>query len=109
MNKPSSAFANLYLARKYLAKKDFETARSYLEMIPDSSFAAAWKYELLGDLLLTEGQTTEAVTAYERSLAINSGERGPRSKLINIFERINRGRARQEQEALRYVSAFYKR
>jgi tetratricopeptide (TPR) repeat protein len=109
MNKPSSAFANLYLARKYLAKKDLETARSYLGMIPDSSFVAAWKYEVIGELLLSQGHIAEAVTAYERSLAINSGERGPRAKLINIFDRIDRDRARQEQEALRYISSFYKR
>jgi predicted negative regulator of RcsB-dependent stress response len=109
MNKPFSAFANLHLARKYFAKKDFERARSYLEMIPDSSFAAAGKYEAMGDLLLTQDHIAEAVTAYERSLAINSGQKAPRSKLINIFERIDRNRARREQEALRYISSFYKR
>jgi predicted negative regulator of RcsB-dependent stress response len=108
MTKPSSAFANLYLARKYFAKRDLERARSYLEKIPDSSFAAASKYEAMGDLLLPQGHVSEAVMAYERSLAINSGERAPRRKLIVIFERIDRGRACQEQESLRYISSFYK-
>jgi 4-amino-4-deoxy-L-arabinose transferase-like glycosyltransferase len=108
INKPFSAFANLHLARKYLGKKDFKQARSYLEMIPDSSFAAAGKYEAIGDLLLAQDHVAEAVTAYERSLAINSGERAPRFKLINIFERIDRDRGRQEQEAWRYISSFYK-
>jgi hypothetical protein len=108
MNKPFSAFANLRLAQKYLSKKDFKRAGSYLEKIPDSSFAAAPKYELIGDLLFAQGQVTEAVAPYERSLAINSGRMKPRTKLVRIFEGIDKDKARREYEALRYISSFYK-
>jgi tetratricopeptide (TPR) repeat protein len=108
MNKPFSAFADLGLAYKYFSKKDFTRAGSYLEKIPDSSFAAALKYELMGDLLFAQGQVPEAVAAYERSLAINSGRTKPRTKLVKIFEGIDKDKAQRENDALRYISSFYK-
>ena len=109
MNKPFSAFANLELAYKYFGKKDFARASAYLEKIPESSFAAALKYELAGDLLARQGQVAEAVVAYERSLAINAGRMGPRSKLIRIFEGIDPDRAQREREALSEIASFYRR
>jgi tetratricopeptide (TPR) repeat protein len=109
MNKPFSAFANLELAYKYFVKEDFARASSYLEKIPESSFVAAKKYELVGDLLARQGQVAEAVAAYERSLAINAGSRRPRSQLIRIFEGIDPDRAQREREALSEIASFYRR
>lgn len=102
MNKPYSAYANLSLAGKYLSRKDFQRAGAYLDKIPDRSFAAAQKYELRGDSLLVQGHTSEAVGAYERSLAINSGSIGPRIKLVEILN------SSQEYKTLNYISSFYK-
>lgn len=107
MNKPFSAFANFLLANKYFGKGDFTRAGSYLEKIPDGSFAAARKYLLLGDLLLAQGQVTDAVAAYERSLAINSGDLTARIKLVKIFEGIDKDRAQRELEAVSDLASFY--
>lgn len=108
MNKPFSAFANLSLAGKYTAKGDLAKALFYLQKIPDRSFAVAYKWDLVGDILLRQGQLSEAIAAYERSLEINSGRREVRRKLIKIFRNIDQQRALQEEEKLRYISSFYK-
>jgi hypothetical protein len=108
MNKPFSAFANLSLAQKYLSRKDFQRASAFLDKIPDRSFAAAKKYALIGDSLLEQGQTSEAVAAYERSLAINSGQIRPRRKLVEILSKIDIERASQESKVLNHISSFYK-
>jgi tetratricopeptide (TPR) repeat protein len=107
MDKPASAFADLALAGKYLLKRDPGKAASYLDKIPESSFAAAAKYEIMGDMMLLSGRVEKAVSAYQRSLEINSGQRRPRIKLIRIYERIDRKRALQEKKGLRYISSFY--
>jgi len=107
MDKPPSAFANLSLAGKYLLKRDMGKATSYLDKIPESSFAAAAKYEMMADMMLLRGRIEKAVSVYQRSLEINSGQRRPRIKLIRIYERIGRERALQEKKRLKYISSFY--
>jgi 4-amino-4-deoxy-L-arabinose transferase-like glycosyltransferase len=109
MNKPFSAFAHLELANKYFVKEDFARVSAYLDKIPEGSFVAAKKYELVGDLLARQGQVADAVAAYERSLAINAGSRRPRSQLIRIFEGIDPDRAQRERQALSEIESFYQR
>ncbi|NVM26824.1 MAG: hypothetical protein HWN70_13030 [Desulfobacterales bacterium] len=107
MNKPPSAFANLVLAGKYLIKGDMGKAASYLDKIPDHSFAGASKYEMMADMMLYRGQIEKAVSAYKRSIEINSGQRRPRLKLIRIYDNIDRERALREKEKFQYISSFY--
>jgi len=107
MDKPPSAFANLALAGKYILKRDMGKAASYLDKIPESSFAAAAKHEIMGDMMLLRGRIEKAVSAYQRSLEINSGQRRPRIKLIRIYDKIDRERALRERERFKYISSFY--
>ncbi|UCE52267.1 MAG: tetratricopeptide repeat protein, partial [Desulfobacterales bacterium] len=109
MNKPFSAFANRQLAIIYLKKRDLKKTFYYLTKIPDDSFAAAMKYAMIGDIMVTQGQTKKAVAAYERSLEIHSGQRETRRKLVNILWRIDKKRAKEEYDKLKYISSFYDR
>jgi tetratricopeptide (TPR) repeat protein len=107
MERPSSAFANLSLAGKALGRRDIQKALGYLDKIPDASFAAAYKYDLMGDMMMAQGQIAGAIAAYERSLDINSGQRGPRRKLVKLYWRVDREKALREFETLEYISSFY--
>lgn len=109
MNKPYSAFANLSLAGKYYGKGDRQKALSYLEKIPDNSFAASFKHEIIGDIMLGEGQIQDAISAYQRSLEINSGRREVRAKLIKIYWSTDREKAMKEYDTLEYIISFYPR
>ncbi|MCK4782964.1 MAG: tetratricopeptide repeat protein, partial [Desulfobacteraceae bacterium] len=109
MDRPGSSYANLSLAGEYVRKGDTWRARHYLDKIPDASFAAAYKYDLIGDISMHQGQIKTAITAYEKSLEINSGRRGVRRKLVRIYWRIDKKRALQEYEKFEYISSFYKR
>ena len=102
-----SAFANLALAGKYYMRGNREKALSYLDRIPDTSFAVASKYETLGDIAVREGQLDKAVSSYERAISVNSGLRNPRIKLIKILERTDPARAAEEKEKLKYINSFY--
>ncbi len=102
-----SDFANLSLARKYLLEKGLEKAAVYLGKISDESFAAAQKYDLTGDMMMLKKRIGSAVSCYEKSLEINSGQTGPRKKLVRIFSRIDKQRAKKEYEKLKYISSFY--
>ncbi len=102
-----SAFANLSLAGKYAGREDIERADYYLTRIHDDSFAAAQKYSLIGDIMIREKRIKDAISAYEKSLQINSGQRGVRQRLVKIFSKIDKRRAVAEYEKLRYVSSFY--
>ena len=102
-----SDFANLSLSREYMREGDYRRAFYYLDRIADDSFAAAHKYDILGDLLMRTKQLQKAVVAYERAIAINAGLVAPRRKLVKIFERVDPRRARIEYETLKYVSSFY--
>lgn len=107
MNKPFSAFANLSLAARYFRKGDMQKAVYYLDKIPDNSFVAASKYEIKGDFLANQGQIEKAISAYQRSLEINSGQRRAQLKLARIYNRIDKKRALQEYKKLSYISSFY--
>lgn len=107
MNKPFSGPANLALANEHLSKREFQQARSYLEKIPDQSFTAARKYELIGDSFSLQGQTAHAITAYERSLSTNSGQLEVRRKLSNLLVSIDRERSMRESKTIEYISSFY--
>jgi len=107
MNKPFSAFANLSLARISFQRGNIREGSFYLEKIPDDSFAAAAKYELTGDLMIRQKEVGKAIVAYERSLAINSGQRAPRMKLIRIYKGLDSPRAIEEEKALSYINSFY--
>ena len=107
MNKPFSAFANLSLAARYFMKGDMQKAVYYLDKIPDNSFVAASKYEIKGDFLANQGQIEKAISAYQRSLEINSGQRRAQLKLARIYNRIDKKRALQEYKKLSYISLFY--
>jgi predicted negative regulator of RcsB-dependent stress response len=70
----NSAKANLTLAGLYFRKRDIQKAVYYLDKISDKSpFAAARKYELIGDMMMHQGQTEKVISACEKSLEINSG------------------------------------
>ena len=107
MNQAYSVFANLSLAGKYYTQKDRERALHYLEQIPDSSFAAAQKYALMGRLWDRERNYEKAIAAYEKSLQINSGDLNTQKRLVEILKRIDPPRASVEREKLKYLSSFY--
>jgi len=107
MNKSYSAFANLSLANVYRSRKAYGKAVSHLNKIPDSSFAAADKFEMIGDVRVDQRQTGKAIAAYEKSLAINSGRRRPRRKLLRLFKKVDPKRFSAEYQKLLYISSFY--
>ncbi|MCG6533903.1 MAG: tetratricopeptide repeat protein [Syntrophales bacterium LBB04] len=107
MNRPYSAFANLSLAAKYYQRGKIPEGSFYLEKIPDDSFAAAAKYELTGDLMIHRKEVGKAIDAYERSLAINSGQRLPRMKIVRIYGVLDPPRAIKEEKTLSYIKSFY--
>jgi 4-amino-4-deoxy-L-arabinose transferase-like glycosyltransferase len=102
-----SAFAHLSLSGKYMKRGKVDKALSFVNEIPDNSFAVALKYEMLGDIFVAQRKIREAVNAYEKALEINSGLRRIRFKLAKIFERIDRRRARLEYAKLAYIDSFY--
>jgi len=107
MEKHYSPFANLSLAGIYKRKGDIQKATYYLDKITDDSFAAARKHNMIGDMMMRQGRINKAISAYERSLEFNSGQRITRIKLVRIYEKIDKKRALQEYKKLKYISSFY--
>ena len=107
MNRPFSAFANLSLARIYLSREDWDTGQSYLDRIPDSSFAADDKYSAIGDALLTQERAERAAEAFRRSISINAGAVSPRRKLIQILRELDSDAAARAEKELELVYSFY--
>jgi hypothetical protein len=107
MERPYSAYANLFLAGRFYGRGDRKKAYSFLEAVPDSSFVAAGKYSLMGDLKVHKGKIKDAIVAYEKSLAINSGQRRVRRELIKLYWNRDRGKALKEYKALQYINSFY--
>jgi len=107
MNRPYSAYADLSLAKIYRRRKAYDEALRYLNKISDSSFAAANKYEMLGDVLADYRQTEKAIAAYKKSLAINSGRRKPRQKLLQLLIKFDQKQFPAEYQKLLYISSFY--
>lgn len=108
MEKPLSAFAYLALADKALGKQELQKAQAYLAKVSDHSFAAAKKYEALGDSFLLQARPDQAIEAYRRSIAVNAGRLGPRRKLIRLYERSDPPLAARESEELGRIAAFYR-
>ncbi|MDD5344528.1 MAG: glycosyltransferase family 39 protein, partial [Smithella sp.] len=100
MNKPFSDFANLSLAHQYFRRGLVQQGNSYLDKIRDDSFAAAQKYQILGDFFTSRNDYNAAVSAYEKSISINSGQILPRRKMINIYKIHDQQKEQEELEAL---------
>jgi 4-amino-4-deoxy-L-arabinose transferase-like glycosyltransferase len=107
MNKPFSDFANLSLADLYYRKGYIQEGNTYLYKIKDDSFAAAQKYQIMGDLLIYKKEPDAAAAAYEKSLFINSGQRLPRKKLIELYKIKDLQKAQNELQTLKYIESFY--
>jgi len=82
-------------------------AKDYIEKVPDTSLAAAQKYEAMGDLLLRQDWVDADIKAYRRSLDINYGQRQLRMKLFRLYWDIDRDLADREYAVFEYVSSFY--
>ena len=107
LNKPYSAYADLSLARVYLKKNRITMAWDYANLIPADSFAAAAKYDLEGDLYRKQKSFGRAITAYEKSLGINSGGLRVWQKLIRLEWRTDREKADKDRKKMKYISSFY--
>jgi len=102
-----SSFADLSLAGKFLAKRDFDSGLQALGRIPENSFSASFKHELLGDVLVLQGDPQKAVAEYDHSIEINGGRTRPREKLIWLLGTVDPGRVEKEQAGLAFVRSFY--
>jgi 4-amino-4-deoxy-L-arabinose transferase-like glycosyltransferase len=102
-----SPFADLSLAGKQLSRRDFDSGLRTLDRIPDTSFAAASKYELLGDVRVLQGDSAGAAAAYERSIALNGGRVRPREKLVWLLGTLDPARVEKEKADLGFVRSFY--
>ena len=107
MKQPYSAYADLALAGVYLQNGDRHKALAYLAQIPQQSFAAAEKFELLGDMAVQEGDFTQALDHYRASIRINSGRLDIRRKLIRLLEKTDPGAAVREKAAYLDILTFY--
>jgi 4-amino-4-deoxy-L-arabinose transferase-like glycosyltransferase len=107
MDKPFSAFANRALALLYFQRGDPKHAHEYLNRIKDTSFAAARKNELLGDILHDQHNLAGAAEFYEKSLRINIGQRDVILKLIDIYKKISPSRVKEYERKYAYISSFY--
>jgi 4-amino-4-deoxy-L-arabinose transferase-like glycosyltransferase len=107
MNKPFSAYANTSLAGQYYRRGFIQEGNAYLDKIGDDSFAAAQKYQLLGDFFNARKDPDAAIAAYEKSLSINFGQILPRKKLIDLYKVKDPQKAQEELQTLRYIESFY--
>jgi tetratricopeptide (TPR) repeat protein len=107
LEKQYSDFANLSLAGRYHTEQDFEKALYYLDKIKDESYAASNRYEMIGNIMVSQGRLEKAAGAYEKALEINSGLRTTRLKLIKVLWRIDKQRALEENDRLEYINSFY--
>lgn len=107
MNRPFSDFANLSLAGLYYRSGKLAYGNAYLNKISDDSFAAAYKYKMLGEVFARGKNPYAAIAAFEKSLSINSGQRQTRLQLINLYQISDPEKAGQEKERLKYIESFY--
>jgi 4-amino-4-deoxy-L-arabinose transferase-like glycosyltransferase len=107
MNKPFSDFANLSLAGRYYRRGFIQEGNAYLDKIQDDSFAAAQKYQLLGDFSAARKDPDAAIAAYEKSVFINSGQILTRKRLVNLYQDKDPQKAQEELETLRYIESFH--
>ena len=107
MDKPYSAYANLSLAKYYLNKGKVDLALEYANKIPSSSFAAAHKYEMLGDIYRRKRSNEKAIEAYEKSLSISSAVLSPYLKLIDLYKITGPKKVIETRDRLNYVYSFF--
>jgi len=107
MNKPFSSFANISLAGIYFQKGDISRGYEYLNKVSDDSFAAAAKYNLLGDMLHHQNRLPLAAAAYEKSLSINSGQRRTLKKLIQLYRSLDAKKLHGAENRLKNITPFY--
>lgn len=107
LNGSYSEFAALALAAHYISLNTPEKAMQLVENISDNSFAAAYKYEKIGDILRHSGDLAGAKKAYEKALEINSGQRRVMHKLIRLYQPQDSLKALQMKEKLSFISSFY--
>ena len=107
MNRPFSSFANISLAGIYFQKGDMSRGYEYLNKISDDSFAAAAKYNLIGDVLYRQNRLPLAAVAYEKSLSINSGQRQTLKKLIQLYHSLDTEKLHGAENRLKYITSFY--
>ncbi len=106
MNKLYSAYANLSLAKYYLNRGKVDTALEYAVKIPSSSFVAAPKYEMIGDIHRRRRSNDKAIEAYVTSLSINSALMSPRLKLINLYKITDPKKVKKVRDKLKYIYSF---
>lgn len=107
MDRPYSAYANLALARLHYQQGDAARGDASLARIGEASFAAAAKHELRGDALAGRRDPAGALQAYRQSLAINSGQRSTRIKLIRAARVAAPETVAREEAMLAEIDAFY--
>lgn len=103
-----SDVALLFLAGHHYRQQGPHRAIETLQTIPDASFMAAAKYATLGDIFLHHDQREQALEAYRRSLALNSGQRRVRQQRIAILGQRHPKEAQEEKLALQAIQRFYK-
>lgn len=101
--------ARLFLTGKYYQRGEKDRAYETVHAIPDSSFSAFSKYSLLGDLYSHEGKNNQAIEAYEKSLALNGGQRRIRRELINLYyqDEDSKENAFSQYEELKHIESFF--
>jgi tetratricopeptide (TPR) repeat protein len=103
-----SDFATLSLAALALTRGNADQAQQLLSEIPDQSFAAAFKYDLLGDALSQDHRAAEAALAYEKALQINSARRDTRQKLATLYRGLDaKERAMDQERVLVQIERFF--
>lgn len=109
MNGMYSDFANLSLAGYFMTHRNYEESKKYLGLISEASYAVAQKYLLIGEMSLLQGRLKEAASAYEKSLVFNSGQLLPQKRLVSIYSKIDKGKAIETYERLKYTHSFYQK
>ncbi len=107
MNKPFSSFANISLAGIYFQKGDISRGYEYLNKVSEDSFAAAAKYNIMGDMLYHQNKLSLAAAAYEKSLSINSGQRRTLKKLIQLYRSLDEKKIHGAENRLKSITSFY--
>jgi 4-amino-4-deoxy-L-arabinose transferase-like glycosyltransferase len=107
LNGAFSDFAILSLAQNALAHGEAHRVGEMVQRISDTSFSAAFKYDLLGDAFRESNRPWEAAASYEKSLSINSARRDTRRKLLSIYEGLNAVKAREQTKTLAYIEGFF--
>lgn len=107
LNGTYSDFARLALGNHYIDQADLTSSSRYLNQIPDSSFAAAYKYSALGNWYGAKKQYSDALACYDHSLAINSGQLSTRGKLVKLLAILQSPEESRQIAVLHHIRSFY--